>query len=89
MGLLEKGATRFTGYEALLLDEARVLAVLKDGLLAARLDEGDVGQIVLDATPFYGAGGGQTGDHGIIAAQGSAAEVVDTHLPVPGLYVHT
>src|SRR5439155_17718878 len=27
-------------------------------------------------------------DHGIIAAQGSAAEVVDRQQPVPGLYVH-
>jgi alanyl-tRNA synthetase len=88
MGLLEKGATRFTGYDSLVLDEAEVLAVLKEGALATRLDAGEEGQIVLDRTPFYGAGGGQVGDHGVIAAQGSAAEVVDCHLPVPGLYVH-
>jgi alanyl-tRNA synthetase len=88
MGLLEKGATQFTGYESLVLEEATVLAVLKEGALATRLDEGESGQIVLDRTPFYGAGGGQVGDHGVIAAQGSAAEVVDCHLPVPGLYVH-
>src|SRR6185436_10469651 len=88
MGLLEKGATRFLGYESLVQEEARVLAVLRDGQLAAHLDDGEEGQIVLDRTPFYGAGGGQVGDHGVIAAQGSAAEVVDCHLPVPGLYVH-
>jgi alanyl-tRNA synthetase len=88
MGLLEKGPTRFTGYDSLVLEDAQVLAVLKDGALAARLDAGQDGQIVLDRTPFYGAGGGQVGDHGSIAAQGSAAEVVDCHLPVPGLYVH-
>jgi alanyl-tRNA synthetase len=88
MGLLEKGATRFTGYEELVLDEARVLAVLREGRLASRLDAGQQGQIVLDRTPFYAESGGQKGDHGIIAAQGSAAEVVDTHKPVEGLYVH-
>src|SRR5712691_2824351 len=88
MGLLEKGATQFIGYDSLVHEDARVLAVLKDGQLAARLDEGEAGQIVLDETPFYAQAGGQVGDHGIIAAQGSAADVVDTHQPVPGLYVH-
>ncbi len=88
LGLLEKGATQFTGYEDLVLDEARVLAVLRDGQLAAHLDAGQEGQIILDRTPFYAESGGQKGDHGIIAAQGSAAEVVDTHKPVEGLYVH-
>jgi alanyl-tRNA synthetase len=88
MGLLEKGQTSFTGYDALVLEEARVLAVLKDGALATRLDAGQAGSIVLDSTPFYASGGGQVGDHGIIAAPGSAAEVTDCHAPVPGLYVH-
>jgi alanyl-tRNA synthetase len=88
MGLLEKGGTEFVGYESLVLEEARVLAVLKEGQLATRLDGGEQGQIVLDRTPFYAESGGQVGDQGIIAAQASAAEVVDTHQPVPGLYVH-
>jgi alanyl-tRNA synthetase len=88
MGLLEKGRTQFLGYESLVTEEARVLAVLQDGRLATRLDEGHEGQIVLDRTPFYGAAGGQVGDHGLITSQGSAAEVTDTDLPVPGLYVH-
>jgi alanyl-tRNA synthetase len=88
MGLLDKGRTEFVGYEDLVLEEATVLAVLKDGQLATRLDEGQDGKIVLDRTPFYGASGGQVGDHGVIAAQGSSAEVFDCDLPVPGLYVH-
>ena len=88
MGLLEKGRTEFVGYEDLVLEEATVLAVLREGQLATRLDEGQDGKIVLDRTPFYGASGGQVGDHGVIAAQGASAEVFDTDLPVPGLYVH-
>jgi alanyl-tRNA synthetase len=88
MGLLEKGAPEFVGYESLTVEEARVLAVLKDGALATRLDEGQDGQIVLDRTPFYGRSGGQVGDHGIIEARGSAAEVFDCTLPLPGLYTH-
>jgi alanyl-tRNA synthetase len=88
MGLLEKGRTEFLGYEGLVAEEATVLAVLREGQLATRLDESQEGRIVLDRTPFYGASGGQVGDHGVIAAQGSAAEVFDCDLPVPGLYVH-
>ncbi|PYQ55216.1 MAG: alanine--tRNA ligase, partial [Acidobacteria bacterium] len=88
MGLLERGGTQFVGYESLVLEEARVGAVLKDGRLVTRIDAGEEGQVVLDRTPFYAESGGQVGDHGIIAAQGSAAEVVDTQQPVPGLYVH-
>jgi len=88
MGLLEKGRPEFLGYDTLAVEEARVLAVLKEGALATRLDEGEEGEIVLDRTPFYGTSGGQVGDHGIIEARGSAAEVVDCTLPLPGLYVH-
>src|SRR5439155_4599950 len=74
LGLLEKGKTRFVGYESLTLDDARVLAVLKDGQLARRLDAGQDGQVILDRTPFYGASGGQVGDHGWMSAEGSTAE---------------
>jgi alanyl-tRNA synthetase len=53
-----------------------------------RLDAGDEGGIVLDRTPFYGESGGQVGDHGVIASDGSAAVVSDCTLPLPGLYLH-
>ena len=88
MGLLEQGKTGFLGYETLVVDDARVLAVLKNGALARRLDAGEEGEIVLDRTPFYGEAGGQVGDHGIIQSEGSAAEVTDCTLPIPALYVH-
>jgi len=88
LGLLEEGKTKFRGYDSLVVEDARVLAVLTDGRLARRLDQGREGQIVLDWTPFYAAGGGQVGDHGVIASDGSAAEVTDCTMPVPGLYVH-
>jgi alanyl-tRNA synthetase len=88
MGLLEKGKTDFLGYESLVLEDARVLAVLKDGQPARRLDAGEEGGVVLDRTPFYGKSGGQVGDRGWLSSGGSTAEVTDTLIPVPGLYVH-
>jgi alanyl-tRNA synthetase len=88
MRLLEHGKTVFVGYAAPVVEEARVLAVLKDGQLARRLDRGEEGEVVLDRTPFYANAGGQVGDQGVIAARGSAAEVTDTTQPLPGLHVH-
>ncbi len=87
--LAEEGAkTEFLGYTGLSLEEARVLAVLRDGQLASRLDAGQEGLVVLDRTPFYAMAGGQVGDHGVIASEGSAAQVTDTTSPLPGLHVH-
>jgi alanyl-tRNA synthetase len=88
LGLLEKGKTGFVGYESLVLEDARVLAVLKNAQLARRLDAGEEGGVILDRTPFYGKSGGQVGDRGWLSAEGAAAEVVDTLIPVPGLYLH-
>jgi alanyl-tRNA synthetase len=86
--LNRRGASAFVGYQSLHVDDARVLAVLKDRKLIRRLDAGDEGQIVLDRTPFYAEAGGQVGDRGAISADGSAAEVTNTKSPLPGLHVH-
>jgi alanyl-tRNA synthetase len=84
----EGGRTQFLGYTDLALEDARVLAVLKGGALARRLDAGEEGLVVLDRTPFYAMAGGQVGDRGVMASDGSAAEVTDTTAPLPGLHVH-
>ncbi len=88
LDLLQKGKTQFLGYETLLAEEVTVLAVLRQGALARRLDAGDEGEIILDRTPFYGESGGQVGDRGVLSAEGAAAQVLDTTLPLPGLHAH-
>jgi len=84
----EAGKTDFLGYTSLAVEGARVLAVLKDGTVARRLDAGQEGLLVLDRTPFYATAGGQVGDRGVVASDGSAATVEDTTSPLPGLHVH-
>ena len=46
------GPTRFVGYGQL-ESPAQVLALVKDGKRVERLEAGESGEVVLDATPFY------------------------------------
>ncbi|WP_288363505.1 alanine--tRNA ligase [uncultured Spongiibacter sp.] len=71
------GATTFTGYQSL-SDNAKIIALLRDGQPCERAAEGDDVLVVLDRTPFYAESGGQAGDCGVIRAEGLRIEVRDT-----------
>lgn len=77
--------TEFVGYTENKC-EGKVLALIADGILTDTVTEGDF-TLVLDRTPFYGEGGGQVGDTGIIEWNGGSAEVVDTK-KTDGVYMH-
>ncbi|TXH05351.1 MAG: alanine--tRNA ligase, partial [Nevskiaceae bacterium] len=70
----EGADTCFVGYDGLTADNAKVLALYRDGKAVDALKAGDEGIVVLDSTPFYAEGGGQVGDKGVIGA----FEVADT-----------
>jgi len=61
--------TDFRGYEQL-EQSSSVQALVVNGDPAQQAVAGDAVQVVLDTTPFYGEGGGQVGDRGILAGEG-------------------
>ena len=77
--------TEFVGYTALEA-EAKVIALIVDDMSVAEVSEGDV-TVILDKTTFYGEGGGQVGDQGIITADGLTLYVNDTQKS-DGVYIH-
>ncbi len=70
-------ASAFHGY-AMLETKGNVLALYKEGVAVNELNEGDMGVVVLDGTPFYAESGGQVGDRGELKASGGIFAVEDT-----------
>ena len=77
----ELGATAFKGYGAL-EHPSCVLALVVNGEPAGRAEAGDLVQVVLDSTPFYGEGGGQVGDRGVLSGTGSGAQGDGLHVEI-------
>ena len=82
------GNVEFLGYEALEIDEAEILFLIRDGDRAKSLREGDRGGVVCDRTPFYAESGGQVGDRGELHGVQSQAQVIDTRHVTRGVPVH-
>lgn len=87
-GILDaSGPTEWLAYETL-STESRPLALLQSGAEVPVLRNGEVGELVLDRTPFYAESGGQAADAGIIEFDGGRLEVLDVQRPIKGLVVH-
>ena len=81
------GRTEFLGYAEHATNATLVGLIGPDG----QLDEADAGQVVeilLDRTPFYGESGGQLGDTGAIRTETGLIDVIDTLRPTPDVLVH-
>jgi alanyl-tRNA synthetase len=76
-GVLVEGQTEFKGYES---ERApgHVVELIRGQERVEELREGEEGQVVLDATPFYAESGGQVGDRGVLAAGAARFIVSDT-----------
>lgn len=82
-----KGETVFLGYESLSA-EAKVLGLIHDGSVVDTLQQGQIGEVILDRTSLYAESGGQIADAGQIVAGKVVLEVLDVQKPVKGLFSH-
>jgi alanyl-tRNA synthetase len=82
--------SEFCGYERVNKEDAKVMAIFVDGkpLDSATVRESQRAEIVLNATPFYGESGGQTGDAGYLEGAGFSFTVEDTKKPLENFIVH-
>jgi alanyl-tRNA synthetase len=70
--------TAFHGYDDLTQDDAKVLAIYKDGAQVQEAHAGDAVVVVLDRTPFYAESGGQVGDAGELRNATTLVTIEDT-----------
>ena len=70
--------TQFLGYEQVLIEDARVIALYRDGSPVDLIRPGESAVVVLNRTPFYAESGGQVGDRGELRTDQSQFIVVDT-----------
>ncbi|HEV2979362.1 MAG TPA: alanine--tRNA ligase [Casimicrobiaceae bacterium] len=78
-GLEYRGAkTIFDGYDTL-AEDARVVALYRDGSSVDALSTGQTGVVVLDRTPFYAESGGQVGDRGELSRTGACLTLFAVH----------
>lgn len=81
------GATAFSGYISEKI-QTTVTAVIVDDRRVKTAPKGTEALLVLQDTPFYGEGGGQVGDRGIVRGEEFLAEVTDTFRAAGDLVVH-
>jgi len=84
---LAQGPTEFLGYSETATDARIVALVGPDGPIEVA-EAGDVIEVILDRTPFYGESGGQIGDIGSIRTDTGVIDIDDTFKPTPDVFVH-
>ncbi|HWZ78562.1 MAG TPA: alanine--tRNA ligase [Candidatus Sulfotelmatobacter sp.] len=83
--------SEFEGYRQTRSDGCEVLAIIHNGQGVKELKAGEVGEVILDHTPFYAEAGGQVGDRGWIYSDDHntvIADVMGCYYPVQGVRAH-
>lgn len=81
--------TQFLGYDIFRNDDAKVMAIFKDGSLVTKCDTKESHlAVILDKTTFYADSGGQIGDTGIIKNKNMVLEVYDTKKFLNQFFIH-
>ena len=83
----EFGATEFLGYTTDSA-QAKIAAIVKDGMRVNEIAKGDKAIIITNQTPFYGESGGQMGDHGFAEIKNQRSEIKDTKKYLGDLIAH-
>ncbi len=80
--------TEFRGYDTLVVEDAKVIAIYREGTAVQAINHGESAVVVLDRTPFYAESGGQVGDRGELVASGGTFIVTDTQKVQTDVFGH-
>jgi alanyl-tRNA synthetase len=83
-----RGSTSFVGYDTLSA-KGTILTLFAGGTTVDQAEAGAEADMIVDRTPFYGEGGGQTGDRGSVRGDGPGlGEISETVVHDSGGYLH-
>lgn len=85
--ITKQGPCQFVGYSQLTC-LATVTALVVDGNLVEKMEEGQEGIVVLNETPFYAEMGGQVGDKGELTSGHQLFNVTDCQMPYKDVIAH-
>ena len=78
--------TEFLGYNSL-NSQAKILAIVIDGNVADKIENGKSAELIFNQSPFYAESGGQVSDTGIISNEYFEAKIEKVR-KISGLMVH-
>ena len=81
------GSTEFLGYTRE-ETEAEIKAIVKEGAIVDKANQGDEVELITNQTCFYGESGGQVGDIGTVTSEAGSADITDTTKTSSGLFRH-
>ena len=81
-------AVRSEAHDSAELQDAEVLAILREGKKVVSLAPGETGEVVLDRTPIYAEAGGQVGDTGTVTSARFSGLVENAYYLTPEVIAH-